>query len=82
MPNETRPPVPLQGDKLVLVQFKGHRKGYYHNRRNLKLAVGQYCLVEADRGRDMGRINYVGSGKAEWWNLAEKQGVVEVAWSR
>ena len=79
MPNETRPPAPLQGDKLVLVQFKGHRKGYYNNRRNLKLAVGQYCLVEADRGRDMGRINYVGPGKAEWWNLAEKQCVVEVA---
>ena len=68
-----------QGENLVLVQFKGHRKCYYHNRRNLDLTVGQYCLVEADRGRDMGRINYVGPGKPEWWKLAHKQGVVQVA---
>jgi len=80
MPNETRAldrPGP-QAD-LVLVQFKGHRKGYYHNRRGLELAVGQYCLVEADRGRDMGRINYIGPGKPEWWDLAGKQGVIQAA---
>lgn len=70
---------PPEGEELVLVQFKGHRKSYYHNRRRLKLAVGQYCLVEADRGRDMGRITYVGAGKGEWWQLAGKQGVVQVA---
>ena len=74
---DTREPAP--GEELVLVQFKGHRKGYYHNRRNLELTVGQYCLVEADRGRDMGRINYIGPGKPEWWNLARKQGVVQIA---
>jgi cell fate regulator YaaT (PSP1 superfamily) len=73
-------PVPDDnGENLVLVQFKGHRKSYYHNRRNLDLAVGQYCLVEADRGRDMGRIKYVGPGKREWWELAQKQGVVAEA---
>jgi cell fate regulator YaaT (PSP1 superfamily) len=66
-------------ENLVLIQFKGHRKSYYHNRRDLKLAVGQYCLVEADRGRDMGQIKYVGPGKSEWWKLAQKQGVVQVA---
>ena len=69
---------PLTED-LVLVQFKGHRKGYYHNRRRLKLSVGQYCLVEADRGRDMGRVNYVGPGRTEWWKMAGQQGVVQVA---
>ncbi len=88
MPNETRPPgrfdpdpgsAPGNKEELVLVQFKGHRKGYYHNRRNLELSVGQYCLVEADRGRDMGRVNYVGPGKDEWWKLAQNQGVVQVA---
>jgi len=91
MQNETRPPErfipdrdPGSGEeeKLVLVQFKGHRKGYYHNRRNLELAVGQYCLVEADRGRDMGRVNYVGPGKDDWWKLAHKQGVVQLAGER
>ncbi len=80
MPNETSPQGRFDPDvNLVLVQFKGHRKGYYHNRRGLKLAAGQYCLVEADRGRDMGRVNYVGPGKAEWWQMAGHQGVVQVA---
>ncbi len=68
-----------KGEILVLVQFKGHRKSYYHNRRNLKLTVGEYCLVEADRGRDLGQVKYVGPGKPEWWKLAQKQGVVQVA---
>ncbi len=80
MPNETNPPErSAPDDDLVVVQFKGHRKGYYHNRRGLDLTVGQYCLVEADRGRDMGRVNYIGPGKDEWWNLAGSQGVVQVA---
>ena len=76
-PKETPPPP--TGEDLVLVQFKGHRKGYYHNRHNLKLEVGQYCLVEADRGKDMGRIVYIGPGKAEWWVYARQQGVLGVA---
>jgi cell fate regulator YaaT (PSP1 superfamily) len=83
MSNKTRPPGPAVPDDdqtdLVLVQFKGHRKSYYHNRRNLDLAVGQYCLVEADRGRDMGQIKYIGPGKPEWWKLAQKQGVIQIA---
>jgi cell fate regulator YaaT (PSP1 superfamily) len=76
------PPDGDRADELVLVQFKGHRKSYYHNRRQLKLAVGQYCLVEADRGQDMGQIKYVGPGKKEWWKLAQKQGVVQLAGTR
>jgi len=67
------------GENLVLVQFKGHRKGYFHNRKKVELRVGQYCLVEADRGRDMGRIKYLGPGKPEWWSAADLQGVLGVA---
>jgi cell fate regulator YaaT (PSP1 superfamily) len=73
------PAARAQDAELALVQFKGHRKGYYHNRRQLPLAPGQYCLVEADRGCDMGRITYVGPGKPEWWNLAAHQGVLQAA---
>lgn len=87
MPSETRPPGPSDpdgraappGEELALVQFKGHRKGFYHNRRRIDLSVGQYCLVEADRGRDMGQVMYIGPGKPEWWKLAQKQGVIQVA---
>jgi cell fate regulator YaaT (PSP1 superfamily) len=65
--------------ELVVVQFKGHRKAYYNNSRKLPLKVGHYCLVEADRGRDMGRVNYVGPGYADWWASASRQGVVSIA---
>ena len=64
---------------LVTVQFKGHRKGYYHNDRALDLDIGDYCMVEADRGRDMGRVCYVGPGKTKWWRQAGRQGVIALA---
>ncbi len=76
MPKPTKQP---SDPELVLVQFKGHRKSYYHNRLKVKLAVGEYCLVEADRGRDMGRVKYVGPGQQEWWQQAENQGVLQKA---
>ncbi len=72
------PPVD-PGENLALVQFKGHRKGYYHLRNLKALKVGQYCLVEADRGKDMGRVSYIGHGNKEWWAAALRQGVLAVA---
>lgn len=68
-----------EGEDLVLVQFKGHRKSYYHNRNAVELQVGHYCLVEADRGRDMGRVTYIGPGNRQWWSVARRQGVLAVA---
>jgi cell fate regulator YaaT (PSP1 superfamily) len=64
---------------LVLVQFKGHRKGFYHNRRQIPVKIGDYCLVEADRGKDLGRACYIGTGKSGWWREARKQGVLDLA---
>lgn len=61
------------------MQFKGHRKSYYHNRRMIPLTRGQYCVVEADRGRDMGRVTYIGPGKQEWWITASNQGILAAA---
>ena len=75
-PTGTKPP---SAPELVLVQFKGHRKGYYHNRLKVGVQVGQYCLVEADRGRDMGQVKYIGPGQQEWWHQAEHQGVLQKA---
>ena len=68
-----------EGQDLVLVRFKGNRKACYHNERRVELAVGDYCLVEADRGRDLGRISYIGPGKAAWWREAREQGVLGLA---
>jgi cell fate regulator YaaT (PSP1 superfamily) len=80
-----RPPEDARGDsiptgeELVLVRFKGHRKAYYHNRQGVPVGVGDYCLVEADRGRDLGRVCYIGPGKPRWWREARRQGVIGLA---
>ncbi|MBK8165573.1 MAG: stage 0 sporulation protein [bacterium] len=66
-------------EHLVLLRFKGRRKSYYHNRRGVPLRVGDHCLVEADRGRDLGRVLYIGTGPAEWWAVARRQGVLQKA---
>ena len=62
-----------------MLQFKGRRRAYYHNRRGVEIRVGDHCLVDADRGRDLGRVTYIGPGRAEWWAVAEHQGVIGLA---
>jgi cell fate regulator YaaT (PSP1 superfamily) len=47
--------------KLVEVVFKGERRGIYRNRHDLEIAEGDYVLVEADRGQDLGRVSLIGS---------------------
>lgn len=64
---------------LVVLQFKGRRRSYYHNRRGVPLRVGDHALVEADRGRDLGRVTYLGPGRPEWWTVAHRQGVLQLA---
>ena len=42
--------------ELVEIQFKGQRKELYSNARSLYIHTGNYCVVQADRGEDMGLI--------------------------
>lgn len=42
--------------EIVEVQFKAQRKEFYTNTRELYLKTGNYCVVQADRGEDMGLI--------------------------
>ena len=42
--------------EIVEVQFKAQRKEYFKNSRALYLRKGNYCIVQADRGEDMGLI--------------------------
>ena len=42
--------------ELVEVQFKGQRKELYVNTRELFLHTGNHCVVQADRGEDMGLV--------------------------
>jgi len=67
------------GEELAIVAFKGHRKAYFHNRAGLTLARGQDVVVEADRGRDLGRVVYIGPGRPEWWDQAVHQGILALA---
>jgi cell fate regulator YaaT (PSP1 superfamily) len=42
--------------EIVEVQFKAQRKEFFKNSRELYLRTGNYCVVQADRGEDMGMI--------------------------
>ncbi len=52
--------------KMVEVQFKNTRKGYYINSNNLKLELGDLVAVEAMPGHDIGTVTLTGK-------LVEKQ---------
>jgi cell fate regulator YaaT (PSP1 superfamily) len=42
--------------EIVEIQFKAQRKEFYKNARELYLKTGNYCVIQADRGEDMGLI--------------------------
>ena len=46
--------------EIVEVQFKRERKGYYLNKDNLDLKIGEYVVVEVDRGEDLGTVTEKG----------------------
>ncbi len=46
--------------KLVEVVFKGERRVVYRNRNELDINEGDYVVVEADRGHDLGRVSFIG----------------------
>ncbi|NMC44074.1 MAG: hypothetical protein GYA46_09170 [candidate division Zixibacteria bacterium] len=43
--------------ELYIVEFKGHRRGYYVNTYHHALTVGENVIVEAERGEDMGYLS-------------------------
>jgi cell fate regulator YaaT (PSP1 superfamily) len=45
---------------IVQVEFKGERREYFVNARGLALEVGDYVIVQVERGRDVGRIVRMG----------------------
>ncbi len=54
--------IPEAGDetKMVEVQFKNTRKGYYLNSNNLELFQGDMVAVEASPGHDIGYVTLTG----------------------
>jgi cell fate regulator YaaT (PSP1 superfamily) len=45
---------------IVEVVFKGGRKTFYRNTRELDLETGDFIIVEADRGTDFGTVHMTG----------------------
>lgn len=50
----------MQSD-VVELKFKGQRRGLYANPQQLPFKVGDYAIVQADKGIDLGRINHISS---------------------
>jgi len=42
---------------LYIVEFKGHRRGFYYNTYYHALGSGEKVIVEAERGEDMGTVS-------------------------
>ncbi|MGQ9603371.1 MAG: PSP1 domain-containing protein [bacterium] len=45
---------------IVQVEFKSARKDYFLNTKRIPLSVGDYVVVQAERGRDIGKVTRVG----------------------
>jgi cell fate regulator YaaT (PSP1 superfamily) len=50
-----------KNSNLVEVAFKRERRVIYRNRHDLDIRKGEYVIVEAERGQDLGCVSQVGS---------------------
>lgn len=46
---------------MIEVLFKGERKEIYHNPQQFPFVVGDYTIVQAEKGEDLGIVNQIGS---------------------
>jgi cell fate regulator YaaT (PSP1 superfamily) len=44
------------GELVIEVRFKGARKDYYRAGADVPLEAGDYCVVQADRGKECGKV--------------------------
>ena len=67
-----------KNSKLVEVVFKGERKAIFKDRNDVEILEGEYVVVEAERGYDLGKASCVGSlvklkrGKGETRSIIRK----------
>jgi cell fate regulator YaaT (PSP1 superfamily) len=61
-------PAPLIGAPASVVEiiFKGRRREYFANTKDLPLREGDYVIVQAERGEDLGRVHH----SSEWVKAA------------
>jgi len=65
--------------KLVEVVFKGERRGIFRNRMDIEINEGDWVIVEADRGQDLGRVSLIGSLVRLKRGKGEAKGIVRKA---
>lgn len=46
---------------MIEMVFKGERKEIYHNPQQFPFQLGDYAIVEAEKGEDLGLVNQIGS---------------------
>jgi cell fate regulator YaaT (PSP1 superfamily) len=68
-----------KNSKLVEVAFKGERKAIFKDKNELDIVEGEYIVVEAERGQDMGKASCVGSLVKLKRGKGETRGVVRKA---
>lgn len=47
--------------KILEIEFKGNRKAFYANPQDFPFTVGDLVIVQADKGKDLGRVVNMGS---------------------
>lgn len=68
-----------KNDKLVEVVFKGSRQVVFRNRNELDIKEGDYVVVEAERGLDMGVVSFIGELVRLKRGKGETRSIVRVA---
>jgi len=68
-----------KNSKLVEVVFKGERKAIFKDRNDLEIIEGEYIVVEAERGQDLGKASCVGSLVKLKRGKGETRGVIRKA---
>jgi cell fate regulator YaaT (PSP1 superfamily) len=68
-----------KSSKLIEVVFKGERKAIFRNRNELDINKGDYVIVEADRGEDMGIVSLIGALVKLKRGKGEAKGIIRKA---
>lgn len=55
-----RPERYIMSPEVIEVSFKRHRKGYFFNSRDIELTIGDFVVVEVEKGEDLGQITQSG----------------------
>jgi len=51
---------------VLEVKFKGSRRGFYLNPQGFPFRIGDYAIVQAENGEDLGTVVYKGDAESCW----------------